>query len=101
MSRLGAPLQRRVPGAARAMLNSSTGGAGRGSSNSGRGSGGESSSSAAASSKMKMVDASEVEGLNRASAERQKNVNDKTSIGAERSVLKVSFVQFIMIIKLR
>ena len=50
---------------------------------------------------MKMVDASEVEGLNRASAERQKNVNDKTSIGVERSVLEVSFVQFIMIIKLR
>lgn len=52
-----APLQRRVPGAARATLSAS----GRG----GGGAGGE-------ASKMKMIDVKEVEGLNRAKQEREK-----------------------------
>jgi hypothetical protein len=46
------PLQRRVPGSTRAMLNSSA--------------------SAGASSKMKMIDTAEVEGLNRAQQERER-----------------------------
>ena len=78
---ISAPLQRRVPGAARsAILNSSSSGrgsvssAGRG----GRGGGGGSGGGGAGETKMKMIDASEVEGLTRAAAEREKTSNLST-----------------------
>ena len=61
-----APLQRRAPGAARALLSST----GRGGGGAGGGGGGE--------SKMKMIDASEVEGLNRELGERTKLENMST-----------------------
>ncbi|KAL7471863.1 hypothetical protein ACHAXS_012170 [Conticribra weissflogii] len=67
-----APLQRRVPGSTRAMLNAS-----------GRGSvvtGGE-------SSKMKVIDVAEVEGLNRAQKEREK-MEQQSSVEARKAERK-------------
>ena len=80
---ISAPLQRRVPGAARsAILNSSSSGRGSVSSvgRGGRGGGGGSSSSGGGTgeTKMKMIDASEVEDLTRAAAEREKTANMST-----------------------
>jgi len=75
---ISAPLQRRVPGAARAILNSSSG-RGRGGTISGKassGGGGE-------KTKMKMIDASEVEGLTRQANEKEKTSN-MTSVQARK-----------------
>lgn len=70
---LSAPLQRRVPGAARALVAGSRGGGG-----------GE--------TKMKMIDASEIEGLTRVAAEREKNSN-MTSVQARKSERKRKLLQ--------
>jgi len=67
-----APLQRRVPGSTRAMLNAS----GRG----GVGTGGE-------PSKMKVIDVTEVEGLNRAQKEREK-MEQQNSVEARKAERK-------------
>jgi len=73
---MSAPLQRRVPGAARAILNS-TSGRGRGGTISGK------SSSGGEKTKMKMIDASEVEGLTRQANEKEKTSN-MTSVQARK-----------------
>jgi len=74
---MSAPLQRRVPGAARAILNS-TSGRGRGTI-SGKASGG----GGGEKTKMKMIDASEVEGLTRQANEKEKTSN-MTSVQARK-----------------
>lgn len=81
----GAPLQRRVPGAARAMLSSSSNGGGgnRGSASAGTASAAAGGGGGGESSKMKMIDISEIEGLNRMQADREKNVN-MTSVQARK-----------------
>lgn len=74
-----APLQRRVPGAARAILNS-TSGRGRGG---GMVSGKASCGGGGEKTKMKMIDASEVEGLTRQANEKEKTSN-MTSVQARK-----------------
>ena len=74
---MSAPLQRRVPGAARAILNS-TSGRGRGGTISGK-----ASSGGGEKTKMKMIDASEVEGLTRQANEKEKTSN-MTSVQARK-----------------